>query len=708
MKTLLKIVVAILILAGIAVAVLLANINPIIEKLRPQIVSKITEVVKQPVELGKFDVSIFPNPGIEISDVTIQDGTSKQAAARVRSLFLKTGLSGLLKGKVTVNTLSISDALVSVKKRKDGGIYLGDFPLTPTEGKKNTKVAAENSKDSTVKSTQPKDSPKNEKSDASVNFKVENISIDGLTLKWEDNSVNPPAQLAFSDIDVAASNIGTSSTGTFKMNGSLLGTSDDNFKVDGKISLGEKTAGIPKSDVNLDFSSIDLVAIQNLMKSYGVVIEGLSMSETMKIAVSASTGNDGILIQPQIDMGGAKFIMGDLVSKDASVPLSFQAKARPGLLGNVTAPEVTINLAGETLSLPLEHSPSTGSKIKIKSESFALAPLGKLSPMVSTYALGGTLVPNIDIVAPKQKKKSLIPVNISGKVEFKDIQAKLPDSGGEGFKNINGTIGFSEDTIDIKPLNIFGGGGFVTLVMKGADGVGANLELKNMILGDISNAMIGKAAYGITGNLEQVTAKIATSASNPVPKLVGKTSMTLKDGELIGFNIFGETIKQLTGIPGLGASFASFIPEKYAFLLTGEGTKFNSIELDAGIANSQADITKFLLRYTAYTIRGDGWAKFDGKFKLKTQLVLAPELGEEMALKEPKLAYLQESDKSIVIPVIIMQEGSTPLVLPDVEQLATRAAKAGAVEAGKKALDKVAPGLGEASEGIGNALKSLF
>ena len=99
-------------------------------------------------------------------------------------------------------------------------------------------------------------------------------------------------------------------------------------------------------------------------------------------------------------------------------------------------------------------------------------------------------------------------------------------------------------------------------------------------------------------------------------------------------------------------------------------------------------------------IQGAGRVGMNGGLNLKTKLKLTPALAEKMILKQPKLQLLADSEGNIVIPVVVRKEKHI-LVLPDVSDLAKRAAQNTAKEAVKKELDKLGPGLG-------NALDSLF
>jgi len=719
MKKLISILVILAIILGITAALVVANINPILEKLKPQIVAKITKIVKQPVELGQLDLSIFPNPGIKIKDVVIQNRTTKTPAAKLDSLFLETGLSGLMKGKVSVNTLQIQDSFVSIKRKKDGLVYLGDFALN---GKKQT------SKNIIGKNTSDKDAPTNklaetttkkEDKSASIDFALENLDINGLNIEWEDQSVSPVAKVNLKDFSINAKNVGNKTKGDFDITGSLLGTRSKNLKVNGDISLGEKTAGIPHTNSKINFSSIDLNQVQALMSSYGVKVENLKMSKSLDLALNVSTGNDGINITPAINATSADISLGDTFKKPSGTSLKVEAKAQPGLLGGITASKVEITVADQKLSAPLQHSVKNGTKLKISSNNFSLQEVLKLIPSLSKYSISGTLAPNLDVFLSKNKKASLLPADITGELGINGLNVQMPGANSPIIKSLDTKLTFIKNGLNINPINIFDGNGRTDVSFQGATGINAKLNLNKLSLEKISETYLKGGSYMISGIIEKMNSNINMNTKNPQASLKGDADFLMQNGEILGFNIFKETLSKITNIPGLDSALIAFIPEKYSHLANNKNTKFDTISLTTDFANSNANIKNFSLQHTAYKIEGNGTASFSGNLNLKSKLIIAAEVANEMVLKKPKLKLLQQADKSIAIPILIKKNGKTPVVLPDVSELIKTAGKATAIEAGKKALEKIAPGLGDAApaiekigeklgDNLGNALKSLF
>jgi len=170
---------------------------------------------------------------------------------------------------------------------------------------------------------------------------------------------------------------------------------------------------------------------------------------------------------------------------------------------------------------------------------------------------------------------------------------------------------------------------------------------------------------------------------------------------ITGANILKQVFEKIDTIPGLGVAALSYVPERYRPIVQSDSTQFRSIEVDAAMESGTARINDFTLANELYILSGQGTIVPGGDINLSTQLKLTPLLAESIVLREPKAKLLLDSNKNIVIPVVIRKSGDGPVIaLPDVSRLLKMGAKNTAKEAATKALDKVAPGLGGALDSI--------
>lgn len=122
---LILLVILIAIIGGLTLA-----INPIIEKLRPEIVSSISSTIKKPVHIGAIKAKIFPTAGIEVQDIGLDGATD---AAKLGSLLFESSVPALLSGKISVSRLEITGLRADLVKSADGSLSIGGVALGGAE-----------------------------------------------------------------------------------------------------------------------------------------------------------------------------------------------------------------------------------------------------------------------------------------------------------------------------------------------------------------------------------------------------------------------------------------------------------------------------------------------------------------------------------------------------------------------------------------------
>lgn len=820
---LIKALAAIALLLGLGVLLLLWNINPILEKLRPQIVSTLSETLGQPVSLGEISADLFPSVGIRIKDVGLENSPEDAFA---QTLVLDTSLFSLLKGEVEVSKLEIAGAKLNLVRKKDGSLHLGALNLTPkatdaSEGK--TPEAPKNS-DTTQTAGTPTAAEEevSDDSGSSLSLALQNAEISNVSVSWTDESVSPPAKLAIEDFQASIKDVAPNSKGSISLAASVLGKSKQNLTLDGSLALGEALLALPTLDLDLSLEALDLARVAALLESYGAKPKELHLGEELSYKMGISLDSSGIRVTPSLNATKALLAFGEVFKKSPDTKLTLEVDAQPSLLGALSASKVELNLAEIALAAPLTFSPEKGASVNLRSTSFPLSSLAKVLPAAATFQAGGELDINLDIATPAPAKDGTQgKPKVKGTVALDALSALLPAAeGAPGIRlsDLNGKLEFAEDTLTAKPLKLKIAGealeaaavvknlnqpnitlavtanslalgpilsslrtkdseasaletsslsglkfsathslasrkGSLSLklaqsslagaplkslsmsaetaltkenapesvVMKNAkieafsgvissdfnlsnaDAFTGKTQASSLQLQELSKVALGPdSVLGITGLLDSLSASYSGSLKDPAKSLRANTEAQLSKGEITGFNILGQTLGKINKIPGVSGSLGGFIPEKYRPIIEANSTKFDAITFKGNMVNQNLDISSFELRHTIYLLTGSGRIGLDGSMELQTQMRLTPVLAEEMILKEPKLKLLTDKNGNIVFPVLIRKSaGGLPLVLPDISSLLKGAAKNTAKEAGKRALDKVAPGLG-------GALDSLF
>ncbi len=811
-------VVAILFVLG--GALLAWNINPILEKLRPQIIATITDSLGQKVTIGKISAKLFPSVAIQIDDVSLSESPDD---ASVETLLLDTSIFSLLKGEVEVSKLKIVGARINVNRKADGSMQIGTLNLGANDSATEAPEQSSTQTEPTTNETAP-DSTETVETDASssISFALQNADIKDVSFTWTDESVSPAAVVSITDFSAEVRGLSAGSKGTVKILASVLGEAEENLSLDGSVELGASLSAIPQVDLEFAIQNIDLAKVSALLTAYGAQPKELSIGDQLSYRMGIKIDSNGITVSPSLDATNAMIAFGEVFKKAGNTPLTVNIKAQPSLLGAVQASKVDLEIGGIKVQAPFSFNAKDGVAATLSSSQFPLAALGDFLPSVSDFALGGDLGFNLKILAPLPEEKSADKLpTLDGTVDLKSISARVPAvEGAKGItlSDMNGSLLFKDNSMTLKPLTFavadqtlrggvlvknlnkptisvaiaadsislgpilsslrtaadspspleqstlsglklaatysldtgkgsiklnlgqsslagaplkslavagkaqmgpdnmpqslsvkdakieaFGGLIAADFDLSGGDPFKGKLTLSSLQLTELSKVALGpESRISLTGLLDTLGASYTGSSKNPLPSLRASTSAKLSKGSISGFNILGQTLGKIDKIPGISGALAGFIPEKHRPLIEANSTAFDAITFKGNLAKEHLSIAAFELRHPLYLLTGSGGIGLNGVVKLNAQMRLTPLLAKEMILKEPKLQLLADKSGNIVFPVLIRKSpDGLPVVLPDISGLLQRAAKNTAKEAGKKALDKIAPGLG-------GALDSLF
>ncbi len=819
-----KILAAVIVLLGLGVLLLLWNINPILEKLRPQIVSTLSETVGQEVSIGEISADLFPSVGIRIKDVGLKDSPGDAFA---ETLVLDTSLFSLLKGEVEVSKLEVAGAKINVVRKKDGSLHLGSLNLSAKDATNNSETGANEDTSAASQSDQsapqsaekPAESTEDAESGSSLSLSLRNADISNVSVSWTDESVSPPAKVSIDDFEAKVRDVAPNSKGSVALAASVLGKSKQNFRIDGSLALGQTLTALPTLDLSVALDSLDLARLATLLASYGMKPEELELGEELSYQMGIKLDSTGIHVSPSLNATKALLAFGDVFRKAPETALTLDVEAQPSLLGAVTASKVDLNIGEIALSAPLSFSPEKGANVKLVSSAFPLKTLGSLLPPAQAFNPGGALAINLNIATPPDGKAGK--PKVEGRVDLKSISALVPAAEGApgiAISDVDGALELSGDTLTAKPLSLSVAGqklqagavvknleqpnaslavtadsislgpilsglrkkdaeasalesstisglkftanhsmatrrgkinlslgqsslagaplkslsmsadtalnkdnapesvvmknakievfsGVITsdFTLSNADAFNGKTQLSSLQLAELSKLALGSGSVlGITGLLDSLSATFSGSLKDPAASLQASSAAQLSNGEVTGFNVLGQTLGKINKIPGVAGSLGGFIPEKYRPVIEANSTKFDAITFKGNLVSQNLNVSSFELRHTLYLLTGSGKIGLNGSMELQTQMRLTPVLAEEMILKEPKLKLLTDRNGNIVFPVVIRKSaGGLPIVLPDISSLLKGAAANTAKEAGKRALDKVAPGLG-------GALDSLF
>jgi hypothetical protein len=702
-KVLIGIVLVIALLFALGSAVVVWQINPILEKLRPHIAKAISDAVKQEVVLGKLSVGLFPRARIEVADVALA-GPSGQSAASLGKLTLATDVSSLLRGQVSVSELSIISPQAQLTREADGSISLGPIKIySPNAEKKEGEPTPGTAAPAGSKNI-------SNEADSPLKLSVKQVEIKNLKLTLIDKTVTPNKELELKDFSAELTDIGTSEPASLKGSGTLLGAAQKNLSVSGTVDLSKKAGLLPLAQVEVALKALDTTVISSLLEAYGAKPKELALSGDVSLKTRIVSDNTGIHLFPELDGTQTGIGWGTVFNKAKDIHLTVAAQVESPAAGVINVSKCDINLAGNEVHAPLSTSPQEGLKVRVDANKLALAELSKLLPPVKDFQLSGSMQAELNIDLPKKTEQAPAYPNLQGNASLAEIAAAIPiGQATQGAPKViavsNGSskLRFEQQNVILQSFDasMFKG----TLHTEGSFTIPKNVSFsaagKAYALEQISSVFLSNSRFGLTGMLESLTARGSAQTTDFASTLSAAVQTRAVKGSITGINILGETLSKASQIPGIAQLISSAIPQKYQPLLKASETQFEQLLLAVDIKGRAIDIKQLELIHPAYTLSGQGTVATGGKMELKAQLKLSPQLTEELVAREKNLKLLLDSNGYLVIPVVITKDGEHALVLPDFSDLTKRAATNTVKDAAKKTLDRVAPG-------IGSALDSFF
>jgi uncharacterized protein involved in outer membrane biogenesis len=227
-------------------------LNPMVERLKPTILSKAQQILNTPVDITSVSVSLFPSTELELSGAAL-GGISGVTAERV---YLQTSLQKILAGELSVSEVKVDRPSVSIEKLRDGTIKIGDLILgakkEPTD-----REAHSRSSSAGIKGL--------DKSSGAESLKLSKLRITGGTVVFRDPGLAEPIKI--SDINLTASELSLNGDASFELNASTFGDQSGNLKLAGNFSPKSLLDGAPKVSFTLSQSAFSLRKIQDLLKA---------------------------------------------------------------------------------------------------------------------------------------------------------------------------------------------------------------------------------------------------------------------------------------------------------------------------------------------------------------------------------------------------------------------------------------------------------
>ncbi len=219
----------------------------------------------------------------------------------------------------------------------------------------------------------------------------------------------------------------------------------------------------------------------------------------------------------------------------------------------------------------------------------------------------------------------------------------------------------------------------------------ASINFTNIDVQQALGSQKSKAAGTIRGMLGgniDVTGETG-SFDEMKPTLKGSGKLTLVNGKLVGVNVGGQALKKVQHLPAIGKLVPESVVKNHPELFSDPDTDIQLASLSFVLADQRITSHDIKVQTVDYNLLGDGWFDMDKNVDLAARIVLSPQFSKELIEQKQEVAFIANKDGQIDVPLQIVGQLPKPKVLPDVTQLAQRAANHAMQAQGQKYLGKV-------------------
>ena len=623
-KIIISILILVLVVLGGGIGYLAMNANSLIAKNKGELEKVASEAIGGDVKLGELSVSVFPSIQVNISEFTLSKNKSNEQLS-LKNLKLNLSLSDLMFGAIKVTNLSLSDPTITLIKDKNG-IRVAGLPEAKAE--KKSQDASTAAKPVQASNAQAGSSP--------LSVDLESLSITGLNVRLLNSVTGKESPLSKLDLSTGIKVKGSAiSVKGLSIAGSVLKSAK--VDISGDINeLGGEKEKLKLKAVTSNLKLSEIKQITDILET-SLPIEG---DGSIKIKADISGSSESPAVEGVVDLGDSKVVKPATFSKDAGTPLavSFAMKTLGDKLSFSTS------IVGDKLALVSPPTSVTNINIGIQAQGEPKKNTFALSTDSLALALGG---------AP-----------IRGKIEADLMGAQM----------------------NLKTLHLDAFNGTVDGTAKhnsSSTTLGLDLNAATLDLGMILSALNPAVPAPFQGTLSSLNLNMNTVLkTDPARDLVGRGSLNMVNGKIVGSNIVGEVFKQLATVPFVGKDLISSMPPAEKEALTKKDTDIQQLSASFTLASQRLTTPDLLLTSSLFSLTAIGSVGFDGSMDLKCKMTLNKALSSLMVAKVKELKTTLTPNGEMTLAVGIKGKSPGLVVSPDLGNLM----KAGLMGAASKFL----------------------
>ncbi len=612
MKKIILVVLVLVFLAGGALLWVTLNAGKIANQYKADLERVASQALDARVTFGELDAALFPETRIVADKVSVQPKDESTSGISFDNFTLRVELLALLGGKLDISQISLFKPTLKFINSASG-IYLEGLPAPKSKKKQKAKTP-----------------PKQSQSADATNLPASKVEVPaGISLNLRTLEVRS-ARIIYADqvnnAEYSVENLNFFSSINLESN--KINLND--------LTIDAKNASAKQQNIPLNLS------VRGNKLTYDLSSQLLDLSGL----TFGAFGND-LEVSGKLNAGD---MSGEFKLNSPGLNLTHYAALSP-----IVPALQTLNLRG--LVTPKLNLNISGANSFTAQGQILLSDIGLNAGPVPVSNFGGVIDLNAD-----QNKQMLRASKL--KLSLGSNQSSL------SFEAVNSKqkAGLSELVFEG-----FGGSAKLSGALQHTDAMpfDARLDVAGLQLEPMVNLVMPDSPATLTGRLESFAANIEGSLSAPdlMKALLGKFSITLKDGELKGSNIAGKTLLAITDLPFLSDNLYSRVPAEQREQLKSENTAIESLTGNFSIANGFMSTSNLNLLSTIFQLDSKGSIGFDTSIKFDSKIIYSELFSQAMISTTKELKALTDSKGRMVFPINLKGKGSSITVLPDMEEI---------------------------------------
>ncbi len=327
----------------------------------------------------------------------------------------------------------------------------------------------------------------------------------------------------------------------------------------------------------------------------------------------------------------------------------------------------------------------------------------QLQPLLANYDLTAGAIRLADFVPARPPDEQINQLAATGGIAMQpggvSVTSKITSPSGNlanmPYQNLDLSVALDSKRARVQSLKMKAFSGDISATAEAQLGpsapFSASMNFSNLDLQQLLASQKSKSADTVrgilTGNMN--ASAVAGPFEQMKPTFKGDGKLSIVNGKLIGINIGGDALKKVQNLPAIGNLVPAAVIGRHPELFANPDTDIQTASLSYVLAGPRITSHDIKVQTVDYSLLGDGWFDLDQNIDLGARIVLSQAFSKELVQQNQNIQYVANKDGQVDFPLQITGRLPKPIVLPNVTELAQRAATRAAQNQGQKYLGKV-------------------